>query len=222
MKANQYGPVNPTFTKCEYPPCQNICRRAPRHLITGKNRHCSNRCAKLAQPRKYGEDIGYYIIAHLDTMNYAEMGKALDIEVNVFTKIREQMRMRGFAIPHKTRKIDNKPKRVRNSIPQPKLLTVKKSIAMIPTKTGKPDKRLGNTKKTGHRKMTDKPIVEGAKVRDIDRVYKSVKRKDGPIKIFFKDKAKTRFTASDKEHYERIIKTYSPLFGEHHVIGLPV
>jgi transposase/endogenous inhibitor of DNA gyrase (YacG/DUF329 family) len=70
--------------------------------------------------------------------------------------------------------------------------------------------------------LNNKPPVEFARFKKEDKPIPTRKIVDGPIKIFFKDKNKTKFTARDQEHYERIIRTYSPQFGEHYVTGLDI
>ncbi len=202
--SNQYGPSNPIHPKRENPPCNKTTRRTPSDIRRGKNRFCSHRCAVVCKPRKYGDEIGEFVIKHLGKLRYIDMAAHFDIKRSNFVKVLDQMRQLGYAIPINNKKPAHL-KTVKEKIVKPP------KVKAMPVKTEKPDQRANRPGASQRKHMDRKPPVEMAKPKKDEKIFKTRVVKDGPIIVVLNDKNHTRLTARDEEHADRIRKQFAYL-----------
>lgn len=206
--ANQHNTGAAVYRKCINPDCKEKVRIVPSRQ--GKKHFCSRQCRYACTPSPLIEARGEWVIQNLH-LTFSEMAEHFQCSLGTFTHLLDRMRQKGYAVP--IRKGKNAPKKDKKSR---KRRT--KSISMPQQGNDRRKDRVGPAQR---KHMDHKPPVEGAMFKPGEKPFKTRNVVDGPIKICFKDKNKTRFTATDKEHMERILKTYAH-FGEYSVTGLPL
>ena len=207
--ANQHKTGEAVYRKCINPDCREKVRITPSRQ--GKKHYCSRKCRYDCMPSPLIEERGEWVIQNLH-MEFKDMAAHFNCSLGTFTHLLDRMRRKGYAVP--MRKGKYAPKKAKKSR---KRKSNTKTISMPQTSNDRRKERVGPAQRAH---MDHKPPVEGAKFKPEDKPFKTRKVVDGPIKIFFKDKNKTKFTATDKAHMERILKTYAH-FGEYYVTGLP-
>lgn len=209
--ANQHKTGEPVFRKCINPDCKEKVRIVPSRQ--GKKHFCSRQCRYDCMPSPLIEERGEWVIQNLH-MTFKEMAEYFNCSLGTFTHLLDRMRRKGYAVPMRKGKHAPKKAKKKSSKRNSKSKTI--SMPQTPNNDRRKD-RVGTAQRTH---MNNKPPVEHAKFKPEDKPFKTRKVVDGPIKIFFKDKNKTCFTATDEAHMQRILKTYAQ-FGDYYVTGLP-